>query len=68
MKINKLEYAKCPYCNTLLNDFKCYPLSILMHGGSDMWEPYNCTVCGKLILLNASVTVTLKADRGEPDE
>jgi hypothetical protein len=67
MKVSRIKWAQCPYCNVTLNGYEFYPMGILMYGDSSRFSPYHCEACKKEILLSCRVEVTLEASTIEED-
>lgn len=62
MKVNKVEWGKCPHCKVTLNGYQFYPADILMNGGYDFFSQYECANCKEKILVNCKVTLEFKVE------
>lgn len=64
MKVNKVNWAKCPECKVLLNGYQFYPANVLM-SGSGGYVRFNCAKCKKELLLKCKVEVTFDCEKVE---
>jgi len=68
MKVSRIEWADCPHCGIRLNEYNCYPASILMYGNSNTGSYFKCSACDKKVIMFCRVTLKFEALKDEENE
>ena len=65
MKINKLNWPKCPHCGLLINDMTKLPASLLLENfGTEM----ECPKCDNSFEIESRIELTFITYKREEDE
>lgn len=67
MKVNTIEWAKCPKCDTLINGYEFYPVSALFNH-HNYYERSECPKCKAELFVNARVEIKFDAVVDDPME
>lgn len=68
MKPNKLIWAKCPHCNTELNDYHAYPMDLLtVNNGSFKFMKCPMKECSKEFIVKLRIEWTFEAEKYDGD-
>ncbi len=65
MKVNKINWAKCPNCQVLINGYRFYPGHLLMENASNLYSEMECPKCKKSFDIACKVEVTFLTEKIE---
>ena len=67
MRINSIEWLKCPHCDILWNDARSYSADLLLSASSAQYGIiHTCSNCKKNVLVFCDKKVVFRTE--EPDE
>ena len=61
MNINKLEWGKCPECDTLINGWQFYPADVVQENGMYATQ-MDCPSCNHRLLVKLVVTAKIEME------